>query len=44
MVCNKTSHAEVKKASLEGVYISLSNIKAWAGFDRRLNLVVPVSM
>lgn len=44
MVCNATSHAEINKASLEEVYIFLSNIKAWAGFDRRLNLVVSVSM
>lgn len=44
MVCNATSHAEVKKASLEEVYIFLSNIKEWAGFDRRLNVEVPISM
>ena len=36
IVCNATSHAEINKASLEEVYIFLSNIKAWAGFDRRL--------
>ena len=44
MVYNATSHAEVNKASLEEVCIFLSNIKACAGFDRRLNLVVLVSM
>lgn len=44
MVRNANTHAEVKKASLQEVSIFLSNIKAWAGFDRRLNLVVPVSM
>lgn len=44
MVCNATSQAEINKTFLEEVYIFLSNIKAWAGFDRRLNLVVSVSM
>ena len=44
IVCSATSHAEVNKASLEEVYIFTSKIKAWAGFDRQHNFVVPVSM